>query len=39
MMKNNPLEIPKEERQLLQFVLEDADGTLLNKCKKLNGEI
>jgi hypothetical protein len=39
MMKNNALELPTEERQLLQFVLEDADGTLLNRCKKLNGEL
>ncbi len=39
MMKNNPLEIRKEERELLQFILEDADGTLLKRCKKLNGEI
>ncbi len=39
MMKERALELPKEERQLLQFVLEDADGTLLRKCKKLNGEL
>lgn len=39
MMKEHALDIPKEERQLLQFVLEDADGTLLRKCKQLNGEI
>jgi hypothetical protein len=39
MMKKNVLDIPKDHRELLQFVLEDADGTLLKKCKKLNGEI
>lgn len=38
MIKNNALNLPKEERELLQFVLEDADGTLLKRCKKLNGE-
>jgi len=39
MMKENALDIQKEERQLLQFVLEDADGTLLRKCRQLNGEL
>lgn len=39
MMKNRALELPVEERQLLQFVLEDSDGTLLRKCRMLNGEI
>lgn len=39
MMKNHALELTKDQRQLLQFVLEDADGTLLRKCKKLNGEL
>ncbi len=39
MLKEHALEIPLEERQLLQFVLEDGDGTLLKKCKKLNGEL
>lgn len=39
MLKNHALELPLDQRQLLQFVLEDADGTLLRKCKKLNGEI
>ncbi len=38
MMKDHALEIPKEERELLQFVLDDADGTLLKRCKMLNGE-
>lgn len=39
MIKNSVLEMPAECRQLVQFVLEDADGTLLMKCKKLNGEL
>lgn len=39
MIKNSVLEMPAECRQLVQFVLEDADGTLLRKCKKLNGEV
>lgn len=39
MMKNRPLEIPAQERELLQFVLDDADGTLLKICKTLNGEL
>lgn len=39
MMKDRALEIPSEERQLLQFVLDDADGTLLKICKKLNKEV
>lgn len=39
MIKNNILDMPSECRELVQFVLEDADGTLLRKCKKLNGEL
>jgi hypothetical protein len=39
MLKNHALDIVPEERQLLQFVLEDADGTLLRKCRQLNGEL
>jgi hypothetical protein len=39
MLKEHALEIVPEERQLLQFVLEDADGTLLRKCRQLNGEL
>ncbi len=38
MIKSNILDMPKECKELVQFVLEDADGTLLRKCKKLNGE-
>lgn len=39
MMLNHMLEIPSEEHELLRFVLDDADGTLLNICKQLNGEL
>lgn len=39
MMMSRALEIPAEERELLQFVLDDSDGTLLRQCKMLNGEI
>lgn len=39
MMRENALEIVPEERELLQYVLDDADGTLLRKCKMLNGEL
>jgi hypothetical protein len=39
MMREYALEIPKEQKDLLKFVLDDADGTLLRLCKKLNGEI
>jgi hypothetical protein len=38
-MRTRFLELPEEERQLLQYVLDDADGTLLALSKKLNGEI
>lgn len=37
-MKENPLEIHPEERQLLQFVLDFADGSLFRKAKELNRE-
>lgn len=37
-LKNNSLEVVPEERGLLQFVLEFADGTLFNVAKTLNGE-
>lgn len=39
MMKSRALEIPLEERELLQFVLDDADGTLLQKSLIINKEI
>jgi hypothetical protein len=37
-MRMNALSVPSEERELLQFVLEDADGTLLKKVKMRNKE-
>lgn len=37
-LKNNALEVHPEERQLLQFVLDFADGSLFRKAKELNGE-
>lgn len=38
-LKNNFLNINDGEKELLEYVLQDCDGRLLNKCKKLNGEI
>lgn len=38
MYKAHVLEVPKEEQQLLKFVLDFEDGTLLNKSKLLNNE-
>lgn len=37
-MRHNMLTIPLEEKQLLQFVLDFYDDTLMKKCKKLNDE-
>lgn len=37
-LKMHALEVSPEERHLLQFVLEDADGTLLKLAKQLNKE-
>jgi len=39
MVKERALELPEDEKALLKFVLDDADGTLLNRCRVLNGEI
>ncbi len=39
MLIKHALEIAPEERELLQFVLDDADGTLLKRAKSLNGEL
>jgi len=39
MFLENPLEVDRSARQLLSYIIDDADGTLLRKCKKLNGEI
>lgn len=38
-MKEQALEVVPEERDLLQFILEFADGTLMRLAQKLNGEI
>lgn len=38
-MLADPLSVPFEERQLLRYVLDDADGTLLKLSKTKNGEI
>ena len=37
-LKENALLVAPEERQLLKFILEFADGTLWKLCKKLNNE-
>jgi len=37
-MITNALELPPEQRELLEFVMDFTDGTLLNLAKKLNGE-
>jgi hypothetical protein len=38
LLKQNALEVVPEERQLLKYVLDFADGTLYKLSKKLNGE-
>lgn len=37
-MIDNALSLPKEERQLLQFVMEFKDGTLDRRAAEINGE-
>lgn len=37
-LKDNALQVAPEEKQLLQYVLDFADGTLFKLAKKLNGE-
>ena len=37
-LKNNALEVVPEEKQLLNFVLAFADGSLFKRMKELNGE-
>lgn len=37
-LKDNALSVSAEEKQLLRFVLDFADGTLYKLAKKLNGE-
>lgn len=39
LMKENALQVPPEEKQLLDFVLNFADGSLFKLAKKLNGEV
>lgn len=39
MIKERALELPSEQKDLVRFVLDDFDGTLLKRCKQLNGEI
>ena len=38
MLTINAIDVAKSERELLNFVLEFNDGTLLKRAKKLNGE-
>ncbi len=38
MLRDNAIMVMPEERQLLQFVLDFADGSLFQMAKKLNGE-
>lgn len=38
LFKHNALHINKSERDLLNFVIDFADGTLFRRCKKLNNE-
>lgn len=37
-LKEHALLLPPEEKQILQFVMHFADGTLFRLCKQLNGE-
>lgn len=37
-MKENALVLPKDQHELLKFVLMDSDGSLLGYCKHLNNE-
>jgi len=37
-LKQNALQVVEKEQELLKFVLEFSDGTLMKKCQKLNGE-
>lgn len=39
MYKQNALTIPKEEKELLRYVLDFEDGSLLKKTLKMNNEI
>lgn len=37
-IKENALQLPLEQQQLLKFVLDFADGTLYQRARQLNGE-
>jgi hypothetical protein len=37
-IKDNVLSLPKEQHELIKFVLDFADGTLMKKAKQLNKE-
>jgi hypothetical protein len=39
MLRDNALQIPDDEKDLLNFVLDFYDGTLLKIAKRLNGEL
>ena len=39
LLKDNALQVVPEERELLGFVLNFADGSLFKLAKKLNGEV
>jgi hypothetical protein len=39
MIKDYAVELSADQRELVKFVLDDADGTLLKRCKQLNGEL
>lgn len=39
LFRDNALQIVKEEKQLLEYVLNFYDGTLFNMAKRLNGEL
>lgn len=38
MMLDDPLGVPKDQRDLLKFIYDFTDGTLLQRAKELNGE-
>lgn len=38
-LKENAVQVAPAERDLLNFVLDFSDGTLFERCKKLNGEV
>ena len=38
LIKQEALNLPKEQKELINFVFDFDDGTLLRRCKELNGE-